>query len=168
MTRKASPVEVAGEDEDLVAISNSLTRCLPRKTTEQAFVCPTVLYGHESFTFGSSSAPHICSVVTNAICDELSRRGIYCQCFIDDCVLFAYEDEIHEAVETLKSLIKEFGLMENAAKFVTPVKLLNTWLVNIAGGQQQAVVHYYRRLVARDLVYGDVLSCSFDIGVLLY
>ena len=48
------------------------------------------------------------------------------------------------------------------------VKLLNTWLVNIAGGQQQAVVHYYRRLVARDLVYGDVLSCSFDIGVLLY
>ena len=48
------------------------------------------------------------------------------------------------------------------------MKLLNTWLVNIAGGQQQAVVHYYRRLVARDLVYGDVLSCSFDIGVLLY
>ena len=83
-----------------------------------------VLYGHESFTFGSSSAPHICSVVTNAICDELSRRGIYCQCFIDDCVLFAYEDEIHEAVETLKSLIKEFGLMENDAKFVPPTQQL--------------------------------------------
>ena len=56
----------------------------------------------------------------------------------------------------------------NSSGCTVPVKLLNTWLVNIAGGQQQAVVHYYRRLVARDLVYGDVLSCSFDIGVLLY
>ena len=82
------------------------------------------VYAHESFTFGSSSAPHICSVVTNAICDELSRRGIYCQCFIDDCVLIAYEDEIHAQVAVLQSLILEFGLVENAAKFVPPTQQL--------------------------------------------
>ena len=83
-----------------------------------------VVYAHESFTFGSSSAPHICSVVTNAICDELSRRGIYCQCFIDDCVLIAYEDEIGVAVEALQSLIREFGLVENVTKFVPPTQQL--------------------------------------------
>jgi hypothetical protein len=83
-----------------------------------------VVYAHESFTFGSSSAPHICSVVTNAICDELSRRGIYCQCFIDDCVLIAYEDEIGAAVEVLQSLILEFGLVENVTKFVPPTQQL--------------------------------------------
>ena len=83
-----------------------------------------VLYAHESFTFGSSSAPHICSVVTNAICDELARRGIYCQCFIDDCVLIAYEDEMEAAVSALRGLIQEFGLLENVAKFVPPTQQL--------------------------------------------
>jgi hypothetical protein len=84
-----------------------------------------VVYAHEAFTFGSSSAPHICSVVTNALCDELARRGIYCQCFIDDCVLLAYGDEIDAAVEVLRKLIKEFGLLENEAKFVP---LHSSWL----------------------------------------
>ena len=83
-----------------------------------------VVYAHEAFTFGSSSAPHICSVVTNALCDELARRGIYCQCFIDDCVLLAYGDEIDAAVEVLRKLIKEFGLLENEAKFVPPTQQL--------------------------------------------
>jgi hypothetical protein len=41
MTGWTSPDEVAGEDGDLEVISNSATRCLPWKTTEQAFVCPT-------------------------------------------------------------------------------------------------------------------------------
>ena len=41
MTRWESPVASTDEDEDLGLISNSLTCCLPRKTTEQAFVCPT-------------------------------------------------------------------------------------------------------------------------------
>ena len=42
MTGWTSPDEVAGEDGDLEVISNSATRCLPWKTTEQAFVCPTI------------------------------------------------------------------------------------------------------------------------------
>ena len=83
-----------------------------------------VLYTHEAFTFGSSSAPHICSIITNALCDEMARLGWYCQCFIDDCVLIAYEDEIHTAVKVLQALISEFGLVENVEKFVPPTQHL--------------------------------------------
>ena len=28
---------------------------------------------HTAFTFGARSAPHVCSVVTNAMCDEMAR-----------------------------------------------------------------------------------------------
>ena len=43
------------------------------------------VYVHEAFTFGSRSAPHVCSIITNALCDEMARRGHWCHCFIDDC-----------------------------------------------------------------------------------
>ena len=80
------------------------------------------VYVHEAFTFGSRSAPHVCSIITNALCDEMARRGHWCQCFIDDCVVIGYEDEIEAAVAALRQLIKEFGLIENDDKFVAPTQ----------------------------------------------
>ena len=77
-----------------------------------------IVYAHEAFTFGARSAPHVCSAVTNALCDEMARRGFFCQCFIDDCVILAYEDEIEDAVVALRHLIGQFGLVENLVKFV--------------------------------------------------
>jgi len=34
-----------------------------------------VMNVHTAFTFGARSAPHVCSVVTNALCDEMARLG---------------------------------------------------------------------------------------------
>ena len=73
---------------------------------------------HTAFTFGARSAPHVCSVVTNAMCDEMARLGYFCQCFVDDCVIVGYEEDMKRAVEELRRLIKAFGLIENVEKFV--------------------------------------------------
>jgi hypothetical protein len=73
---------------------------------------------HTAFTFGARSAPHVCSVVTNALCDEMARLGYFCQCFVDDCVIVGYEEDMTRAVEELRRLIKAFGLIENVEKFV--------------------------------------------------
>ena len=83
-----------------------------------------ILNVHTAFTFGGRSAPHVCSVVTNALCDEMARLGYYCQCFIDDCVVIGYEDEIDRAVEELRRLFREFGLQENLEKFVKPTHMV--------------------------------------------
>ena len=60
----------------------------------------------------------MCSVVTNALCDEMARLGYFCQCFVDDCVIVGYEEDMTRAVEELRRLIKAFGLIENVEKFV--------------------------------------------------
>jgi hypothetical protein len=77
-----------------------------------------VMNVHTAFTFGARSAPHVCSVVTNALCDEMARLGYFCQCFVDDCVIVGYAHDIERAVEELRRLIDEFGLLENKEKYV--------------------------------------------------
>ena len=77
-----------------------------------------ILNVHTAFTFGARSAPHVCSVITNALCDEMARLGHFCQCFVDDCVMVAYEDDIESVVLELRRLIDGFGLIENMDKYV--------------------------------------------------
>lgn len=74
---------------------------------------------HTAFTFGARSAPHVCSVVTNALCDEMARLGYFCQCFVDDCVIVGYEEDMERAVAELRRLIAAFGLIENVEKYVS-------------------------------------------------
>ena len=45
-----------------------------------------VMNVHTAFTFGARSAPHVCSVVTNALCDEMARLGHFCQYYFVNTV----------------------------------------------------------------------------------
>ena len=66
-----------------------------------------VMNVHTAVTFGARSAPHVCSVVTNALCDEMARLGHFCQYyFVDDCVIVAFEEDIQRAVDELRRLVK--------------------------------------------------------------
>jgi hypothetical protein len=96
-------------------------RLIPLRRRDMARVTQRwngIMNVHTAFTFGARSAPHVCSVVTNALCDEMARLGHFCQCFVDDCVLVAYKDDMERAVAELRRLIKEFGLTENVEKYV--------------------------------------------------
>ena len=116
---------------------------------------------HTAFTFGGRSAPHVCSVVTNALCDEMARLGFYCQCFIDDCVVIGYEDEIDRAVTELRRLFADFGLIENIERYVAPtheVAVVGVWFntetmqVGITDEKRAATLLLLRSAVSKDKV----------------
>ena len=125
-----------------------------------------VMNVHTAFTFGARSAPHVCSVVTNALCDEMARLGHFCQCFVDDCVIVAFEEDIQRAVDELRRLVKAFGLIENVDKYVASTNevavvgvLFNTdtMTVSITAEKKASTLLLLRRAVScKDVSVGDL------------
>ena len=131
---------------------------------------------HTAFTFGARSAPHVCSVVTNALCDEMARLGYFCQCFVDDCVIVAYEEDIKQAVEELRRLIKAFGLIENVEKFVDSTHevavvgvLFNseTMTVGITAEKKASTLLLLRQAVSgKDITVGELRQLGGKLNFL--
>ena len=121
---------------------------------------------HHSFSFGGRSAPHGCAVVTNAISDLMAQRGYFCPCFIDDFIIIDYDDRIDSAVLALRQYITDFGLTENADKFVAPTTRLaivgvwfdlETMVVGVTAEKSAALACLLRQVADTDAVTVELL-----------
>ena len=113
-------------------------------------------YLHSVLSFGSKSAPHITSLLSNTVSDLMSERGWFAPCFLDDFILIGTREMVAAAIVELRDIFRQFGLQENIDKFIAPTVVLPVLGVVLDFVQRRAWVTDERRDILRSEITGII------------
>ena len=108
---------------------------------------------HRFATYGGSTTPGVASILSNAICDLMAKRGRPCwlRVFIDDFVGLCRRLHAMEDIAELRRVLWYFGSVENVPKFMGPASVMPVLghLVDVTAGRVWVTEQRCARIWAR-------------------
>lgn len=108
---------------------------------------------HRFATYGGSTTPGVASILSNAICDLMARRGRPCwlRVFIDDFVGLCRRLHAAEDIADLRRFLWYFGSVENVPKFMGPASVMPVLghLVDVPAGRVWVTEQRSARITSR-------------------